>query len=255
MAMLEEVFVPMYFFHRYQAEATSKIVGGLNYTYALRGDGQPITGFVSPEMQSKALDALIATVSPSVLSIPENLIRSIPPRPLGYSRHRELIKTRTDLAFDPLAAAEAAADMTFDLLLHPARTTRLIEHHARDNNQPSLESVIDKVTGATVRSAIKPGYEGSVQMTINYAWVTNLAKLALNKDASAQARAVAFLKLDQLKIWLDGKRVSTTDEPWKAHYSYLHLQISKLQENPDDFKQDNLLPAPPGQPIGDEDWD
>ena len=255
MALLEEAFVPVYFFHRYQMEATTKIVGGLTYSYALRGDGQPITGFLSPDMQSKALDALVTTVTPAVLSLPENLIRLIPPRPLGYSRHRELIKTRTDLAFDPLAAAESAADITFGLLLHPARATRLIEHNARDGKQPSLESVIDKVSNATIKSASKSGYDGSVQMTINYVWVTNLAQLALSKNASAQARAVAFQKLEQLKTWLITKASSTDEESWKAHYNYLVIQVKKLQENPDDFKVDNFLPAPPGMPIGQLDWD
>jgi hypothetical protein len=254
MATLEEALVPMYFFHRYQTESASKVIGGMNYSYALRGDGQAVTSLLAPDMQAKALDALITTVSPANLSLPENLIRSIPPRPLGYSRHRELTKTRTDLAFDPLAAAESAADMTFSLLLHPARATRLIEHNTRDKNQPSLESVIEKVNAATIKNPAKPGYDGSVQMTVNYVWLTNLAKLALSKDASAQARAVAFLKIDQLKVWLTNKVVQTADESWKAHYGYLIIQIKKLQDNPDDFKQDNFLPAPPGMPIGEEDW-
>jgi hypothetical protein len=250
MALLEEAFVPVYFFHRYQVEAVTKIIGGMTYSYALRGDNQPITGFLSPDMQSKALDAIIATVTPSVLALPENLIRSIPPRPIGYSRHRELIKTRTDLAFDPLSVVESSADMTFGLLLHPARATRLIEHNTRDNTQPSLESVIDRVSSATLKAAIKPGFEGSVQMTVNYVWITNLTQLALSKNASAQARAVAFQKLDQLKTWLVTKSGTTTDESWKAHYNYLVIQIKKLQEDPDDFKEDNFLPAPPGMPIG-----
>lgn len=255
MALLEEAFVPVYFFHRYQLEAASKIIGGLTYSYALRGDRQPITGFLSPDMQAKALEALITSVSPEVLSLPESLIRSIPPRPIGYSRHRELIKTRTDLAFDPLAAAESAADLAFGLLLHPARATRLIEHNARDSKQPSLESVIDQVSNATVKSAIRTGYDGSVQMTVNYVWVTNLAQLALDKNASAQARAVAFNKLDQLKNWLTTKINNVPGESWKAHYGYLAIQIKKLQDDPDDFKQDNFLPAPPGMPIGEMDWD
>ncbi|HEY4149215.1 MAG TPA: zinc-dependent metalloprotease, partial [Chitinophagaceae bacterium] len=40
MAMLEDVLVPVYLYHRYQLEAVTKMVGGMYYTYALRNDGQ-----------------------------------------------------------------------------------------------------------------------------------------------------------------------------------------------------------------------
>ena len=40
--VLEDVFVPLYFFHRYQVEATSKMIGGLDYSYAVKGDNQII---------------------------------------------------------------------------------------------------------------------------------------------------------------------------------------------------------------------
>jgi len=40
MAMLEDVLVPAWLIHRYQLEAVTKLVGGMYYTYALRGDGQ-----------------------------------------------------------------------------------------------------------------------------------------------------------------------------------------------------------------------
>ncbi len=36
-SVLEDVFVPLYFFHRYQTEAAVKLIGGLNYTYAVKG--------------------------------------------------------------------------------------------------------------------------------------------------------------------------------------------------------------------------
>jgi hypothetical protein len=36
MAMLEDVLVPIYLFHRYQIEAVSKVVGGLYYSYAVK---------------------------------------------------------------------------------------------------------------------------------------------------------------------------------------------------------------------------
>lgn len=39
MAFLEDVLVPIYFYHRYQIEAAVKLIGGMHYTYALKGDG------------------------------------------------------------------------------------------------------------------------------------------------------------------------------------------------------------------------
>lgn len=253
MATLEEVLVPMYFFHRYQAEATSKMIGGLNYRYALRGDGQPVTELLTPQQELKAIESLLKTVQPSSLALPESLLKIIPPRPLGYSRHRELLKGKTDLAFDPLSAAETAADLTFSLILHPARANRMFEHHSRDARLPSLESVIDKLILSTFKAAPRNGYEGAIQMSVNYALFVNLSKLALNKDASVQTRAIAALKLNQLKVWLDTK--VSADEEWRAYNSYLSRQINKFQEDPEEFKQETLLAAPPGQPIGMDDQD
>lgn len=255
MALLEEVLVPMYFFHRYQTEAAVKLIGGVNYRYALRGDGQPVAELLTPQQELNALEALLKTVQPSSLMLSENLLRSIPPRPLGYSRHRELIKLRTDLTFDPLSAAETVADGTFGMLFHPARANRVFEHHSRDARLPSLESVIDRTISATMKTAPKPGYEGAVQMAVDYALFVNLARLSVHKDASAQTRAITTAKLAQLKAWLATRPVATADESWKAFYTYLAQQIGSLQDEPEEFKAENLLPAPPGAPIGDYDYD
>ncbi|QOI96887.1 MAG: zinc-dependent metalloprotease [Flammeovirgaceae bacterium] len=254
MAMLEVVLVPMYFFHRYQAEAASKILGGLNYRYALRGDGQPVAEMIPAAQQQKALDALLNTVTPQSLTLPAELIKNIPPHPSGYPRSREVIRTRTDLAFDPLAYAESAADMVLRLLFNPARATRLVQHNALSNQQPSLESVIDRVINSTIKSNGLPGYNGLVQMTVNYATLNNLIDLSSNNNASAPARAIALLKIDQLKNWLAEKSKSTTTESWKAHYAYLLNTIQAYREHPGKFESEKLVPAPPGQPIG-TDWE
>jgi hypothetical protein len=253
MAMLEEALVPMYFFHRYQVEATAKVVGGLNYRYALRGDGQPITELLTPQQELKAIESLLKTVQPSALALPESLLKIIPPRPLGYDRHRELINGKTDLTFDPLAAAETASDLTFSMILYPARANRLFEHHSRDARLPSLESVIDKLISATFKSPARNGYEGAIQMSTSYALFTNLAKLAISKDASAPTKAIATFKLDQLKSWLKAR--ATTDEEWKAYYAYIVIQIDQFQDDPAEYKQDNLMAAPPGMPIGSDEED
>ena len=255
MALLEEALVPMYFFHRYQTEATSKLIGGLNYRYALRGDGQPITEMISPAEQQKALDALLKTLSPSHLMLPENVLSNIPPRPLGYERHREVIKIRTELTFDALAIAESASELTLSLLFHPARAGRLVEYHARDAKQPSLESVLDKVMQATYKSPAKNEYEGAIQITVNAVFLNNLIKLAINENASDQVKGIAYLKLDQLKTWLIMKVKTTIDDSRKAHYLYSLSRIEKLQENPGEYHQEASPVAPPGQPIGMDEGD
>jgi hypothetical protein len=258
MAMLEEALVPIYFFHRYQTEAASKIIGGLNYRYALRGDGQPVTELVSNAQQMKALDALLNTISPSALALPQSLIKIIPPRPIAYQRSREVIKTHTDLTFDPIAAAESATDMVFSLILNPARATRLVQQHALDGQQPSLEYVIDKIFSNTFKSTSRNGYDGQLQMLANHVLLNNLIRLALNKDASAQTRATASLKIDQLDAWLMERLKISLAEEWRAHYKYELTMIRSFKDDPKKFETENLLAPPPGQPIGQDeefcDW-
>lgn len=254
MAMLEVTLVPVYFFHRYQAEAASKIIGGLNYRYALRGDGQPVTEMIPAAQQQKALDALLNTLTPQALAMPAELIKIIPPHPIGYPRSREVIRTRTDLTFDPLAYAESAAGMVLGLIFNPQRATRLVQHNALNGQQPSLESIINGVINSTIKSVGQPGYYGLVQMTVNYAALNNLIRLSNNTNASAQARAIALLKIDQLKNWLTEKTKTTSNENWKAHYAYLLDTIQTYREHSDKFESEKLIPAPPGQPIG-ADWE
>lgn len=254
MAMLEEVLVPMFFFHRYQTEAAAKVIGGLNYRYALRGDGQLVTEFVPASEQRLALAALLRTVKAENLMLPESTLKMIPPRPLGYERSREVVKIRTELTFDPLSAAESAADMTFSLLLNPARANRLWEYNSRDAALPGLPEVIGQAIDATILSTPKVGYEGAIQMTVNQVLLTNLIKLIRNKDAASQVKAITQAELDKLKGKLELKGKTPTGG-WAAHYEYLGQQIESFQDDPEEFQPVNLLTPPPGQPIGSlESW-
>jgi hypothetical protein len=251
MATLEEVFVPVYFFHRYQVEAAVKVLGGLNYRYALRGDGQPVAELLSPARQAKAIAALAKTVEAETLLIPENILQLIPPRALGYERHRELVKLKTGLTFDPIAAAESAADMTYGLVFLPARANRLVEHHARIAAQPSLESTIDQFVTQSFKKTPKPGYEGAVQMAIDGALFFKLANLATNKDGAVQTRAIASSKLEELRGWLQSRIPATTDEEWKSFYAYIASAIARMKEDPEEFHTEYPFDPPPGMPIGD----
>lgn len=255
LATLEEVLAPMYLFHRYQAEATAKVLGGVKYTYALRGDGQVPNIIVQAKEQWRALEALLTTLTPASLALPAKVIALIPPRPFGYAPNpRETFKRYTGMTFDPLSPAEASAAMTLGLILHPERAARIVGHHALHPELPALDKVIDQVINATWKATVQLGYAGEIQRVVNNQVLQQLMKLSANKNAAAQVRAIASLKIKELQQWLAG--VPAKDIDWKAHYLFALTQIKNYEEKPDEFASLPSLTAPDGAPIGseEEEW-
>ncbi len=252
MATLEEVLVPVYLLHRYQVEAASKMLGGLYYTYAVKNDGQPVTKFIPPAEQWKAFNALMSTITPDALALPEKLLKKIPPRPDGYPRTRELFKSRTGLTFDPMAAAESAAGTTLEFMLNPERAARLVEYQARDNTQPGLIPVLDKLVAQTWKAPQQTGYKGELQNLVNSLVVKQLLTLAANSQAPESVRGIALMEIDGLKKWMHGI-VNTATGNQKANLLFGLLQIDEFEKNPDMFKSEPSLVMPDGSPIGSDD--
>lgn len=249
-ATLEEVLVPLYMSHRYQIEATSKLLGGLYYTYAVRGDGQRISEIVAPLRQRLALDALLATLTPEALAIPESVLNLIPPRAFGYSRGPETFNIRTGVTFDPLAVAETAANETVRLILHPARTARLVEYHARDSKHPGFLEVVDKLIQSTWHAHRSTGYPAEIRRGVDNIVLQHLMLLAADDQAATQVRAIAALKIDQLKKWLTKQLDHAGDERQKAHMKFAIAQIGRFQRNPKHIHLTRPVPPPAGSPIG-----
>jgi hypothetical protein len=252
LAAIEDSLVPVYLLHRYQVEAASKLVGGMDYTFAVRGDGQLPTKVVAPAEQRRALRAVLATLKPSVLVLPEPLLEMIPPRPPEYERGREHFKIHTAPAFDALAPAEAAAQLTLQFLFNPERAARLVEFHARDAANPGLEEVLDAILAATWKAPHAAGYSGEIARVVDDVALYDLLGLATADGATTQVRAVASLEADQFKGWLNSAKKTTTDPAQKAHLTYAAAQIEQFQRDPK--KLDLTAPAEPpdGPPIGDD---
>jgi len=254
MATIEDVLVPIYMYHRYQVEAATKLIGGQDYTFSLKGKGDRNPQIVSPEEQRRALAVVLDTIKPEALAVPESLLRLIPPRPAGYQRTREDFRIRTQPVFDALAPAEAVADHISGFLLNPERAARLVQFHALDQRNPGLAEVIDKVFAATWKAPAAMGYAGEIQHTVNMVVLSDLMALASSERAPNQARAIASWKLEQLKTWLSTQSRLRTDENQRAFLYYSVEQIKRFQEDP---KKMNLTPAqqpPDGQPIGMDWW-
>jgi hypothetical protein len=251
MASLEETLVPVYYYHRYQVEAVAKILGGMDYNYAVRGDGQTVTEIVSPPRQRAALDALIETLQPDVLALEERILRLIAPRSLDSQRGRETFMARSDPVFDPVAAAEAAADHTIGLILHPARVARLVQFHVRNEDYPSLEETIERLLEVTWKSERERGYHAEIGRAADQVLLYHLFRLAANKDAAIQARAVAESKLGQLMSWLNTrlKREQKKDAAQEAHMLFAISSIMRFLENPAQFELSPPAAMPDGSPI------
>jgi hypothetical protein len=253
MATIEDVLVPIYMYHRYQVEAATKLIGGQDYTFSLKGKGDRNPQIVAPEEQRRALAAVLDTLKPDALAVPESLLRLIPPRPSGYSRTREDFRIRTQPVFDALAPAEAITDHVSGFLLNQERAARLVQFHARDARNPGLAEVIDKILTATWKAPVAPGYAGEIQHTVDMVILSDLMSLASGDRASNQARAIASWKLEQLKTWLTSQSRLTVDDNRRAFLFYSVEQIKRFQDDP---KKMNLTPPqtpPDGQPIG-MDW-
>ena len=249
MATLEEVLVPMYLFHRYQTEAVAKLPGGLNYTYAVRGDGQPVLSMVPDDRQQAAIQALLSTITPEALAIPERVLALLPPYPLGYEENaRELFPSRTGITFNPMAAAETAADFTLGFLLNPERLTRMVDYHARYDQAPGFTELADQLMKSTWEADRRSGYEGELQRLVQQLVVNHLIQLAANESVSGQVRALATLELTQLKRQILGD--SGLDDSWRAHRQFALAQIKRLEDHPEEIKVAPPLPTPDGSPIG-----
>ena len=245
LAQLEDTLAPLYLMHRYQCEAAIKVIGGLEYRYRVRGDVQMNASVVSPEEQRKALHAVVKTLSAETLALPESLLKLFPPRPPGFDRTRESLPSQTGLTFDPIAAAESAADLTLTTLFNAERAARLVEYSARART-PSLGEVIDAALLASKPAQHPPDQHtlsGEVQAAVYGRSVEALLALAADLNASAAVRAIAYGKLN------DVKRHSDPNSPLEA---YLIHRIQQFQSDPAKFVAAKPVEAPPGMPIGDD---
>ncbi|MEM8907268.1 MAG: zinc-dependent metalloprotease [Bacteroidota bacterium] len=251
-ANLEEVLVPLYLSHRYQVEAVAKVIGGVNYNYAIRGDGQEIVKIVDAATQEAAIAALLKTLDPALLALPEHILQLIPPKPFGYYRGRESFQTRTGLGFDPISAAESAIHTSIRLLLHPQRAARLVEHQALMPEMPGLGKTIDQLLANTWRPMSGNSYQDEIQRLCGQLSLQHLLGLAIHQEASSQVKAIAILKIGELEQDLQKTLLETKDLNQRAHYTYALQQINWFKQNPAAYKTNTPVNMPDGSPIGSE---
>ncbi|MFO7745170.1 MAG: zinc-dependent metalloprotease [Psychroflexus sp.] len=241
-SVLEDVFVPLYFFHRYQTEATVKLIGGLDYNYATKGSELKRVETISKSDQKKALDAALKTLGAETLAIPERILDLFPPRAFGYSRSRESFKSNMGVSFDALGAAATASDMTLGLMLHPERANRLIQQKSLDKSNLGLGDVLEELVKNTFSRTHNSDYLTQVQNSINFNVLKHVMNLSASDESIPQVKALANKTLRDLRNNFD-----KSNSPIAKEILY---RIDQFMEDPEEFKVIPSPSIPDGSPIG-----
>ena len=242
-AEMEDTLVLAYLLHRYQTEAAAKSIGGLDYRYTVRGDRQAGPSIVSAPEQRKALAAVAKTLSPEVLTLPDALLQQLPPRPPGTDRSVESFASHTAMTFDPIATAESAADLTLRVLFAPERANRLVEYHARESAQPTLDEVIDTARQAAAGPiSTSGGLAEVVRSAVTARVIEALLRLSASPEISSTARSIVDAKLHTI----------AASEPGTPVGDAIKRRIAAFERAPESFKPEPTIDTPPGMPIGED---
>ena len=244
LAKIEEVLVPIYLLHRFQLHAVGKLIGGRYYNYNLRGDGQERPVAVDPVRQQQAIDALLATLEPSVLRLPDGLADAIPPRPPGHPRTRETFAGKTGVTFDPLSPAAAAVSLTLEVLLHPDRAARMSR-----GDSPDFGVLVDALLRASWYRQSGPAVNyDALQRQTNLLVLDRLIRLAVDNTVDDEVRSVALAAVE--RIHQTTGRAARVAPEMLAHYELARFRIEQARENPASVAEMPTVTPPPGSPIG-----
>ena len=253
-SVLEDVFVPLYFFHRYQTEATVKLIGGMDYNYSLAGDNQQDYYYIEKVNQIQALNSLMKTLQPDFLAIPKDKLQLFPPRAFGYPRTRESFKSNLGVAFDPFSVAETSADMTLSLILRPKRLNRLILQHSLDNSNLSLDELYDLILKKTIFfkssniTELEDSYLEEIQHIVNTTFLKNVFNVINSSSSYSQVKSISNELVRKISSELSSKR--RKDYKLSKYYSHYLEMISNFHKDPKEYEIIDSLKIPDGSPIG-----
>ena len=243
MSNLEFVLLPLYMHHRFQLRSAIQSLGGADYRYALVGDGQTPFTIIDAEEQRDAMETVLSTLSVDFLALPERILAMIPP-PAFRHADGETFPGHTELLFDPLGAAEAAANFTVGEVLHPQRMARLVVYGA-SGDYPDLEEVVDRLIEVTWDAPV-PGddYRMRVLHAAQRAVADQMMQQAGRSSTYAEVRAVLADRLEALAVRLEAEA-----DP-SPHERLVAADIRRWQQRIENTVPGPSLQMPPGDPIG-----
>ena len=240
---LEDLFVPMYLLHRYQVEAVVKMIGGVDYNYAVKGPILSSVIVVNPTQQRNALLEYLNTLNPKALKIPSHLNKLLHPRSFSNPRTRENFLSQTGVTFDYLGIATSLSDALIGMLLHPERANRLVMQFGFDKNQLSLQETLNILVNNHFKKTPRDTHENQLNEIVKGSILKHLMQLGQNSLASNITKAIIYEQLETLDRWLAGHS--------EANFSnFYRMEIQNYFDNPSGFNLTSSKRLPDGSPIG-----
>lgn len=238
---LNKVIVPIYLYHRYQTAAAGKVIGGMTFNYAMASDPQAKIEIVPAARQRKALAAILRTIEPRTLDLSVTTLSHLLPPLSGFGR-QEMFSGSAYPAFDSVAAAQDATNMTFDVLFHPRRLARMDEFKRRDAGQLGVDELFRQVSAQVLKNAPDSRTIKIVEMTRSR-YVHKLMDI-VNSDAGMPVRTQAQMALDLFYRSLTSQNTDAT--------KLLRQEINRFNDRPMQPVQIGVRAKqlPPGSPIG-----
>ena len=249
LSAIRDAFPPIYLYHRYQVEAAAKALGGVLFEYEVNGPDVAGLQPYDSEAQRAALEALLETLEPSRLDVPDNIASILAPSVyIDYDpiAQREHFETDQYPAFSRSNAAAAAARITFVNMLSSGRIARMVDQSARDEDQLSPAEMLEGIDGVLFAT----GRDEAARLTpireaVQGEYVSQLLRLAASDTVSAAA--IARAELTRLEGLLSRRGAGT-----QAHRQWLMAEITAGLDAIDSGRTVETLNTdiPPGSPIG-----
>ena len=246
LSALRGVFPPIYLYHRYQAEAAAKTLGGIYFAYETNASGASGLSAASAADQRDALTALAATLDPSFLDINDQTLALLAPAPFAdydAAATRELFNSSLYPAFSRRDAAAAASRISLTVMLSTGRVARIADQWARDESQLGPDELFSTVEAAVFSA---PRGEAARLTPIREAVQTEYADrlLALARSDNPAVASLGRARLTGLQRFLS--RGSNAHRNWLAQR--IEAGLERIDNGEDLTGTDTAIP--PGSPIG-----
>jgi hypothetical protein len=246
MYLLNMRFAHVYLHHRYSLEGLVKYIGGMDFTYAVRGDSQTPTTVVPATLQRRALTMALDELEPAKLAVPSRIMALIPPVPAGGDAAIQWLESAGGTSFDQISLAGGLATEVIEGILDRERAARLVLFNARDAANPSLAEVIRTLVSRTWGAPESPnGGHQALRRAVRQVVLNTLLDRAGDRQALAEVRSICAMHLDLLKTRLSAMSGgSPADRAQRAAGIRDITRFVAGEDNPETRSRFTVVPLP-----------